>query len=55
MTIARYCLLLLLVCLAKDLMAQLPTLNSYPAASATVFIDFDGQLLYRLIVSLLRQ
>jgi len=25
-------------------MAQVPKLNSYSAASATVFIDFDGQL-----------
>jgi len=44
MTISRYCLTLLLVCLAGTAMAQLPKLNSYPAASATVFIDFDGQL-----------
>ncbi|HEX2606336.1 MAG TPA: T9SS type A sorting domain-containing protein [Flavisolibacter sp.] len=39
----RYQLLLACcLCLAGTLSAQVPLLNSYPAASATLFIDFDG-------------
>lgn len=33
------CLLLCLSCIAS---AQVPNLNSYPAASAAIFLDFDG-------------
>ena len=44
MTIPRYCLTTLLICFGSFVMAQVPKLNSYSAASATVFIDFDGQL-----------
>ena len=36
---------LLLVCLVASLIskAQVPVLSSHPSASATIFLDFDGQ------------
>ncbi len=35
--------LLLIIFLPSFLLAQVPKLNSYPSASATLFLDFDGQ------------
>lgn len=34
--------LLFLLCLCGSAAAQVPVLNSYPSASATIFLDFDG-------------
>ncbi|MFT3933221.1 MAG: hypothetical protein QM726_06370 [Chitinophagaceae bacterium] len=39
----QYCLLILFTCMLQTVVAQVPKLSSYPAATATVFIDFDGQ------------
>lgn len=33
---------LLLLCLANTVLAQVPIINSYPSASAVLFLDFDG-------------
>ena len=43
MNFARHCLIVLLACFAINATAQPQGLNSYAIASATVFIDFDGQ------------
>lgn len=34
----------LLLCFSFRVLAQVPKLNSYPAASAVIFLDFDGHL-----------
>jgi len=39
----HFYILVVVSCLLNPAMAQLPKLNSFPAANATVFIDFDGQ------------
>ncbi len=39
----QYCLLIALMFVLLPAKAQIPKLNSYPAAAATVFLDFDGQ------------
>ena len=38
-----YFILIAFTCMHLSAMAQLPKLNSFPAATATIFIDFDGQ------------
>lgn len=38
-----YFILFGLLLLAAGVKAQIPKLNSYPSASATIFLDFDGQ------------
>ncbi|MEP6728070.1 MAG: reprolysin-like metallopeptidase, partial [Bacteroidota bacterium] len=43
MKLFQYYILVALTSVLSPAMAQLPKLNSYTAAPATVFIDFDGQ------------
>lgn len=41
-SITRYGLMLLLVVCSAKVKAQVPLYNSYPSASAVIFLDFDG-------------
>jgi len=41
-TFYQTCILFYLVFLTSSAMAQVPVYNSYPSATATVFLDFDG-------------
>lgn len=43
-SLSQFIIALVLLCCTKTGFAQVPVYNSYPSASATIFLDFDGHL-----------